>query len=315
MSDTNERRHSGARAPAREPATHEHRPSRGGPHPEVRAQRASRDGRPPQDDGVHGSRVPSRRSGPGTTSRYLDLVLLFVFLIAAWQALYAAVGEVALTPPLVTLRNAGALLASPVFWRHLEATADAFAVSLVITAIGGVAAGLALGFHRFSGLVSEPILTAVYTLPKVTLYPLVLLVFGLGISAKIAFGVMHGIIPVILITMNAVRNIDPVHLKTARALNLTPLQTAATVLAPAVTPEIFTGLRVGFSLTLLGVIIGEMFASQRGLGFMIINGMNTHDVPTMMAVILLIVAFAVAAGTLLLAADRRLHRGAREAGI
>src|SRR2546429_104677 len=81
---------------------------------------------------------------------------------------------------------------------------------------------------------------------------------------------------------------------------------AATVLAPAVTPEIFTGLRVGFSLTLLGVIIGEMFASQRGLGFMIINGINTHDVPTMMAVILLIVAFAVTAGTLLLAADRRL---------
>ena len=247
--------------------------------------------------------------------RLLDLVLLLLVLIAAWQALYAAVGEVALTSPLATLRNAGALLHSPLFWRHLEATGDAFAVSLVITATGGVAAGLALGFHRFSGLVSEPILTAVYTLPKVTLYPLVLLIFGLGISAKIAFGVMHGIIPVMLITMNAVRNIDPVHLKTARVLKLTALQTAANVLAPAVTPEIFTGLRVGFSLTLLGVIIGEMFASQRGLGFMIINGINTHDVPTMMAVILLIVAFAVTAGTLLLAADRRLHRGAREAGL
>src|SRR6266480_6318895 len=198
--------------------------------------------------------------------RLLDLALLLLVLVAAWQALYAAVGDVALTPPLVTLRNAGALLNSPVFWRHLEATADAFAVSLVITAIGGVAAGLALGFHRFSGLVSEPILTAVYTLPKVTLYPLVLLVFGLGISAKIAFGIMHGVIPLILITMNAVRNIDPVHLKTARALKLTPWQTASTVLAPAVTPEIFTGLRVGFSLTLLGVIIGEMFASQRARG-------------------------------------------------
>jgi NitT/TauT family transport system permease protein len=112
---------------------------------------------------------------------------------------------------------------------------------------------------------------------------------------------------VILLTLNAVRNIEPVHLKTARVLRLTSLQTATTVLAPAVTPEIFTGLRVGFSLTLLGVIIGEMFASQRGLGFMLINGINTHDVPTMMAVVFLIVVFAVTAGTLLLAADRRLH--------
>src|SRR5947207_14799583 len=83
--------------------------------------------------------------------RLLDLVLLLLLLIAAWQALYAAVGEVALTPPLATFRNAGALVASPVFWRHLEATADAFAVSLAITAAGGVAARLALGVRRFGG--------------------------------------------------------------------------------------------------------------------------------------------------------------------
>jgi NitT/TauT family transport system permease protein len=241
-----------------------------------------------------------RRLGDGT--------VLAIALVLAWQAVYAAIGDVALTPPLATLGNAAALLGSPIFWRHAGASAEAFAVSLVIGSLAGVAVGLALGFHRFSGLVAEPILTALYTLPKVTLYPLVLLVFGLGISAKIAFGVMHGVIPVILFTLNAVRNIDPVHLKTARVLNLSPWQTATTILAPAVTPEIFTGLRVGFALTLLGVIIGEMFASQRGLGFMIVNGMNLHDVPTMMAVILLIVVFAVAASTALLAADRRLHR-------
>ncbi len=237
-----------------------------------------------------------------------DAALLLLFVVLAWQALYEAVGDVALTPPMATLGNAGALLRSPIFWGHVSATVYAFFASLAIAAVAGVAAGLALGFHRFSGLVAEPILTALYTLPKVTLYPLVLLVFGLGISAKVAFGVMHGVIPVILFTMNAVRSIDPVHLKTARALDLTALQTAGTILAPAVAPEIFTGLRVGFSLTLLGVIIGEMFASQRGLGFMIINGINTHDVPTMMAVIVLIVIFAVAASTLLLAADRKLHR-------
>jgi len=240
--------------------------------------------------------------------RLLDTAVLILVIVVAWQALYEAVGDVAVTPPLATVVHAGRLVQSPVFWTHAQATVSAFAVSLVIVALGGVAAGLALGFHRFSGLVAEPILAALYTLPKVTLYPLVLLVFGLGLSAKIAFGVMHGIIPVILITLGAVRNIDPVHLKTARVLRLTPLRTATTVLAPAVTPEIFTGLRVGFSLTLLGVIIGEMFASQRGLGFMLINGINTHDVPTMTAVVLLIVLFAVSAGSLLLAADRRLHR-------
>ena len=240
--------------------------------------------------------------------RALDAAMMLVLLVIAWQALYAAVGEVAITSPLGTVVKLAALLHSQAFWRNVSASANALAVSVVIASAAGVAAGLALGFHRFSGVVAEPILTALYTLPKVTLYPLVLLIFGLGISAKIAFGVMHGVIPVVLFTMSAVRNIDPVHLKTARVLKLTAVQTAATILAPAVVPEIFTGLRVGFALTLLGVIIGEMFASQRGLGFLIINSMNTHDVPTMMAVIMALIVFAVIVSSTLLAIDRRLHR-------
>jgi len=247
------------------------------------------------------------RDGSGF-QRALDAVLLLAVILAAWQGLYASVGEVAITSPLGTLAEIEQLLRSPVFWGNVGATATALAVSAAISALAGVAAGLALGFHRFAGVVAEPILAALYTLPKVTLYPVVLLVFGLGVSAKIAFGVMHGVIPVVLFTMSAVRNIEPVHLKTARMLKLTAFQTASTILAPAVVPEIFTGLRVGFALTLLGVLIGEMFASQRGLGFMIMNGMNTHDVPTMTAVVVLLIIFAVIVSSLLLTLDRKLHR-------
>jgi NitT/TauT family transport system permease protein len=77
-----------------------------------------------------------------------------------------------------------------------------------------------------------------------------------------------------------------------------------------VMPAPLTGLRVGFSLALLGVLIGEMFASQRGLGFLIINGINSHNVRLTTAVILVVIVFAIAANTLLLALDQRLRRGA-----
>ena len=70
--------------------------------------------------------------------------------------------------------------------------------------------GLVLGLQRFAGDVAEPILVALYTIPKITLYPLILLIFGLGVSAKVAFGVIHGVIPIILFTLNAVKNINPV---------------------------------------------------------------------------------------------------------
>jgi NitT/TauT family transport system permease protein len=204
-----------------------------------------------------------------------------------------------------TFAFAWELLSRASFWGHVGATMSAFGLALAISAVAGVAFGLVLGMRRFAGEVAEPILGSLYTIPKVTLYPLMLLIFGLGMSAKVAFGVIHGLIPVMLFTMAAVRNIPPVLLRTARTLHLSPMQTALSVLAPAVTPEIVTGLRVGFALTLLGVLIGEMFASQRGLGFLIINGINNHDVRMTTAVTLIVVVFAVAANGLMLALDRR----------
>lgn len=237
-------------------------------------------------------------------SRFDALVMLAAVLLI-WQGLFLYAGDVAITPPDRTFVFAGQLLGSASFWRNAGATMLAFVYALAISAVGGIGLGLLLGLRRFAGDVAEPILASLYTVPKVTLYPVMLLIFGLGLSAKVAFGVIHGMIPVTLFTLAAVKNIPPVLLRSARAMRLRPVQTAATVLAPAVLPEIVTGLRVGFALTMLGVLIGEMFASQRGLGFLIINGINSHDVRMTTAVAMLVVVFAVAANGALLLLDRR----------
>jgi NitT/TauT family transport system permease protein len=141
----------------------------------------------------------------------------------------------------------------------------------------------------------------------VTLYPLILLIFGLGLPAKVAFGTIHGIIPIAIFAMNAVRNLPPVYVRAARAMRLSRTRTLRKVVVPAAIPEIVTGLRIGFSLTLLGVLIGEMFASQRGLGYLTMNAIGLHDLPTMMAVILVLAVVAVLANGFLLWLDHRLH--------
>ena len=84
----------------------------------------------------------------------------------------------------------------------------------------GLAIGVWMGAHHLSGAVGEPILVSLYTLPKITLYPVVLLIFGLGLSGRVTFGAMHGVLPVALLTMNAIRNIPPVYLKAARTMHL-----------------------------------------------------------------------------------------------
>lgn len=235
-------------------------------------------------------------------------LVLIAALLLLWQALYWIVGDAALSPPLETFRYLGTLMARDDFTAHAQDTLRAFAVAFAISVVFGLLLGFWLGYDRLSGDVLEPMFVTVYAIPKLTLYPILLLAFGLGVSAKVAFGVLHGIIPIVLFTVSAVRNTRPILLKTGAVMKLSRSQLVRWILFPAAIPEIFTGLRVGFSLTLIGTLLAEMFASQRGLGYLLMTGIGLHNLPQIMAVTVLIVAFAAAVSTFLLWLDRRLHR-------
>lgn len=233
-----------------------------------------------------------------------DGLLLLAGLLLLWQAVGSWTEGMAITGPLATFAYAGQLVLTTGFWGQAWATLAAFLLAFVLSAVCGLLLGLALGLRRFAGDVMEPVLAGFYTIPKVTLYPVVLLLFGLGMSAKVAFGVMHGLVPVTLFTIAAIRTLPPTLPRTARAMRLSPSQTMRWVLLPACLPQILAGLRLGFSLSLLGVLIGEMFSSQRGLGFLLVSGLAQHNVALSTAVVLVIVVFAVAANTAMLRLSR-----------
>jgi NitT/TauT family transport system permease protein len=236
-----------------------------------------------------------------------NAVTLILSLLVLWQLLYWCTGEIAMRSPLATVRFTANLLSSGAFWPHLSETARAFAAALAIAVALGLGIGFWLGLHRLSSEVMEPMLVALYSIPKITLYPIVLLAFGLGMPAKIAFGAIHGIVPIAIFTINALRNIKPILIKAGRVLNLRHGEMVRIILFPAAVPEIFAGIRIGFSLTLIGTILGEMFAAQRGLGYLLMNAIGLHNVDVIMAVTFLLVVFAASFGAILLRIDRRLH--------
>jgi NitT/TauT family transport system permease protein len=242
---------------------------------------------------------PSRRR-----IRAFDAVVMTLLAMALWQAIGSWTKGVAVSPPLPTMSYLSGLVRTGMFWDHAGATLAAFLLAFTLSALIGLALGLVFGLRRFAGEVAEPILAGFYTIPKVTLYPVVLLVFGLGLSAKVAFGVMHGLVPMILFTLGAVRNLPPVLIRTTRVLRLSPGRMMRWVLVPACLPDIVNGLRISFSLSLLGVLIGEMFSSQRGLGFLLVSGMAQHNVPLSTAIVTVIIVVAIAANTLMLRIGR-----------
>lgn len=238
----------------------------------------------------------------------VSAAILVVLLLALWQGVFMAAGADAIASPAQTLAYLAEQLRGPDFWQHVWATGSAFLVALAIAIAGGLLIGLVTGLSATATETAEPLLLAINSVPKIALYPVVLLLFGIGMPAKVAFGAIHGIIPVAIFTMNACRAIPPVLGKTARVMKLSRLDRIRSVLLPSALPDIVTGVRLGFSLTLIGTILGEMFGSQSGLGYLLMTSIGLQNTQIIMAVTVLLVVFAAGVSTALLAWEQRLRK-------
>jgi NitT/TauT family transport system permease protein len=239
--------------------------------------------------------------------RALDGVTLLLVVLCLWQGLFEFVGPAALAPPLTTTENAWSMLASADFWPNVASTFRALGIALVVETVAGLALGALFGLNRLLGEVVEPVIMAFYAVPKIVFYPVVLMMCGIGLTSVVVFAVMHGILPVLLFTMHAVRAIRPIYLRTGRVLRLSTVQTIWRIALPAAVPEVFTGLRIGFAATMLGVLLSEMFGSKNGIGFLLMNAIGLNQVNTIMALTFLLAGFAAVVNLALLAVDRRLH--------
>ncbi len=238
-------------------------------------------------------------------TRRLDRLLVVAAVIALWVIAHRILGDFVLSSPLATVENAAALLGSAGFWAHVRATGAAFLLAVLIAWSGGLAIGAALGLNRSAGDIADPMVGALYAIPKITLYPVILLFFGLGLSAKVAFGAIHGIFPVIIFTMNGMRAVNPGFLKVSRAMNLGPAAPLLRIMVPAALPDIMSGVRFGFTTSILGTLIGEMFASSAGIGYVLIKYIAANDLAHVMALILLVFLSAIAVNSALLWIERR----------
>ncbi len=239
----------------------------------------------------------------------LDLAWLTISILLLWQLCYWFAGSDALSSPWTTALRFRFLLGTVSLWRAVVSTGTAFLYATVVAMVLGLVIGLVFGLYEWLAEVFDPILGALYSLPKITLYPIILLLFGLGLEAKVAFGALHGIFPIAILTMSGVRRVPAVHRKTAKVLGLGRVATVWYVLAPAAVPEILSGLRIGVSSTLLGTLIAELFVATSGVGVLLTTAMDNHDVPTIMALTALIFAAAALLNTILTRVERRIRHG------
>ena len=194
-------------------------------------------------------------------------------LIAALFAVWLAASGLGWTNPIIIASPwslVQALLRDfPRFLDALRVTLLEIGASIVIGWTAGVAAGLLAG--RFGALsrLAAPILTSMFAVPLIVIYPLLLAWVGIGWPSKILFGVLSGFFPIALNTLTSVQRVDSRFAVMARAMGASEMQIFVRVIARLALPGIVSGLRVGTALTVIGVVVTEMLASTAGLGYLI----------------------------------------------
>ena len=157
-------------------------------------------------------------------------------------------------------------------------------------------------------VVAGPLLSSAFAIPFIVWYPLMLIWLGLGPQSKIAYGVAIGFFPIAINTLSAVQHLDRRYLMLARSLGASGGQLFWKFILPSVMPSVVSGLRIGTSFCVIGVLVAEMIASVDGLGFWISYYRTLYDTGHVYLGILLALACTILANVGLSYIERRASR-------
>jgi NitT/TauT family transport system permease protein len=231
-------------------------------------------------------------------------------LIALWQVLISGFlpGNKFVAPPSDVVRAFPDVLRDDRVIDGLVLTGKEFGLAFAIAGGLGILFGASIGMTRRLFGPTRNLLQVLFTLPQVALYPLFVLWLGVGIDSKVAFGVTHGFFPVALTTMMAARTVDPNLVTAVRAMGGGRWRVLTKAVLPWIVPDIVAGLRIGASLTLLGVLLAELMVQVGGIGA-VIQGLSSSFRPAPLdAVIVIVCVFAATLNALIRRVELRLSR-------
>ncbi len=161
------------------------------------------------------------------------------------------------------------MIISGELWEHLSISLQRIILGFFLGAIPGIILGLLMGWSRGIRAFFDPIVAATYPIPKISLLPLLLVIFGIGEASKVATIAIAAFFLVLIATAHGVMMIDPILVQAAHNYGARGWKLFAKVILPASLPAIFTGLRLALGVSLLIIVAAEFVAANRGIGYLI----------------------------------------------
>lgn len=227
-------------------------------------------------------------------NRVLLLLVSLILFLLVWQVLVLVLdlpGFILPSPAEVGGKFLD-VLASGLLWRHFSATL----VEILLGLVFGISAATLLGYALAKSPLAErllsPFLVGSQSIPMAAIAPLLVIWFGPGLISKVLICSLTVFFPVLVNTLVGLRDVPPELREVMRSLRATPAQTLRYLEVPAALPVFLGGLRVGASLSVIGAIVGELVASDRGLGFLINVGRGQYDTALVFVAVICLVALA-----------------------
>jgi NitT/TauT family transport system permease protein len=194
-----------------------------------------------------------------------------VFVLALWELVTRSglVDPLFLSSPSQVMLTGIKLFQDGEIWTHIRVSGSEFALGYALSAVVGIPLGLATGWYRRLSYLLGPFIDTLNAVPRLTLMPIIVIWFGIGIWSKAIVAFLGAVLPILISTYSGVKTNEVRFLRVARSFSASELKIFSSIILPGTVPFIFTGLKYGVGRALLGVVVGELYAATAGLGYMI----------------------------------------------
>jgi NitT/TauT family transport system permease protein len=197
---------------------------------------------------------------------------------------------------------------NPRLWNDIQVSGTEFLLGYALAIVSGIPLGIVAGWYRKFNYFIDPWLNFMNSLPRVALLPLIVLWVGIGIWSKVLVVFLGAFFVIVINTLYGVRTVDKRLLDVAHSFRASQLRIFTTLVLPGSVPFVLAGLRLGVGRALIGVIVGELYSSNAGVGYMITIASHTLQTSRLLFGVLLLTFMGVFAVEVLRQVERRFQR-------
>lgn len=242
--------------------------------------------------------------GTRSARSFAVILIVHVAVIVLWQVLVDVfkVPKFVLPSPLAAFSTLGS--AKYAWVSNTAVTAAEILGGFSLGALVGVALAVIFTWSRIVALMLLPLFVTLNMIPKVALGPLVIVWFSYGILPNILIAFSICFFPILLTTARGLSEVEPDLLDLVKSLRGSRWTLFRKIQLPGSLPYVFSGMKVGAILAVAGAIVGEFIASERGLGYLMIQVQSSLDTPAMVMAVVLLTLLGVALYGLVLGLER-----------